>query len=372
MKSKKLLALLLTAALTASMLLAGCGSSDAGSAEPEAEATEEAEPAEEAEETEEAEAAEEPAEAATVEAKDPADVRIALLLVGTINDFGWSQAGYEGVSEAAEEYGFEYSYSESVPLAEMESTLRDYAAQGYDLIIAHGDEFSDAVATVALEFPDVNFAISNGATQDKIPNVLGMDIRNEEQGYIAGYALGLLTKSNKVGWVGSVEGTSQKRVESGFRQGLAASNPDAEPMVSYVGSYSDTATAKEQASAMVEQGADVLFQYAQGAGMGVVQAAVENDVTIVVTSPSQAEAAEGHAAFAVQTVNKDLIKMLIDSYMAGQFGPDLIVEGTFATNLFQINSIDNNVISEEQMADIQAQVDALVDGSLVLETRQLG
>ncbi|MCD8249747.1 MAG: BMP family protein [Lachnospiraceae bacterium] len=356
---KKLVTVMLALVMSMSLLLAGCGSSSESTENTE----EETEVEDDGEET--ADDSEETSEIVA------SDVKVALLLVGAINDYGWSQAGYEGVSEAAEEYGFEFAYSESVALAEMETTLRDYASQGYDLIIAHGDEFSDAVCTVAEEFPDCSFAISNGAPTTELDNVIGMDIRNEEQGYIAGYALGLLTESGKVGFIGSVEGTSQKRVENGLTQGLAASNPDAEVMISYVGSYSDMAAAKEQATAMIEQGADVLFQYAQGAGIGVVQAAAEEGVKIVVTTPSQAEMAEGYAAFAVQTVNKDLVKMLIDSYMDGEFGPDLVIEGTFATNLFQINSIDNDVISEEVMAEIQEQADALADGSLVLETRQL-
>lgn len=344
---KKFLAMLLAGAMILS--LAACGSADNG-----------AEPTEEPKEEETAE-----------EESDGSDIAVALLLTGTINDFGWSQAGYEGVVEAAEEYGFEYSYTENIALADMENTIRDYASQGFNLIIAHGDEFSDSIAKVAPDFPETDFAISNGATKESFDNVLGMDIRNEEQGYIAGYSLGLLTESNIVGFIGSVEGTSQKRVQKGFEQGLAAANPDAKAMISYVGSYSDSATAKEQATAIVEQGADVLFQYAQGAGVGVVEAAIEKDVKIVVTSPKQAEMAPGNACFAVQTVNKDLIKMLLDSYVKGEFGPDLVVEGCFATNLFQINSIDNEVIAEETMAEIQAQVDALVDGTLVLETRKL-
>lgn len=347
---KKFLSVLLTAVMTMALLLTGCssGSSDDASG-----------------------SADSGSGSSKTDVKDPSEVKIALLLVGTINDYGWSQAGYEGVQEAADEYGFEFAYSESVALADMETTLRDYASQGYDLIIAHGDEFSDAVTTVAEEFPEVNFAITNGSPTTNLDNAIGMDIRNEEQGYIAGYALGVLTESGKVGFIGSVEGTSQKRVQSGFEQGLAAANPDAEAMISYVGSYSDTAAAKEQATAQIEQGADVLFQYAQGAGIGVVQAAAEQGVKIVVTSPSQAEMAPGYAAFAVQTVNKNLIKQLIDAYMDGEFGPDLVVEGTFATEIFQINSIDNSVITEEQMSQVQEQVDALVDGSLKLETRQM-
>lgn len=301
------------------------------------------------------------------EAKNAADVKVALLLPGTINDAGWSAAAYNGLMEAQEKFGVQVDYAESVALTEQETTMRDYAAQGYNLIICHGDEFADAASTVADEFPDVSFAVTNAVLSK--PNAIGMDVKNEEQGYIAGYALGLLTKTNKVGFVGSQELASQLRVQAGFEEGLAAANPDAVASISYVGSMDDTTKAKEQALALFEQGCDTTFQYAQGAGIGVVQAAAEQGVTMVVTSPSQAEMNPDHTAFAVQTDMKANIVEVIDQYIQGNFNEDLSIMGTFATGLFQINSVDNDVIPEDVMAQVQAQVDAMIDGSLDLETR---
>ena len=301
------------------------------------------------------------------EAKNAADVKVALLLPGTINDAGWSAAAYNGLMEAQETFGIQVDYAESVALTEQETTMRDYAAQGYNLIICHGDEFADAASTVADEFPDVSFAVTNAVLSKS--NAIGMDVKNEEQGYIAGYALGLLTKSNKVGFVGSMELASQLRVQAGFEEGLAAANPDAVASISYVGSMDDTTKAKEQALALFEQGCDTIFQYAQGAGIGVVQAAAEQGVTMIVTSPSQAEMNPDHTAFAVQTDMKANIVEVIDQYIQGNFNEELSIMGTFATGLFQINSINNDVISEDVMAQVQAQVDALIDGSLDLETR---
>ena len=301
------------------------------------------------------------------EAKNAADVKVALLLPGTINDAGWSAAAYNGLMEAQEKFGVQVDYAESVALTEQETTMRDYAAQGYNLIICHGDEFADAASTVADEFPDVSFAVTNAVLSK--PNAIGMDVKNEEQGYIAGYALGLLTKTNKVGFVGSQELASQLRVQAGFEEGLAAANPDAVASISYVGSMDDTTKAKEQALALFEQGCDTIFQYAQGAGIGVVQAAAEQGVTMVVTSPSQAEMNPDHTAFAVQTDMKANIVEVIDQYIQGNFNEDLSIMGTFATGLFQINSVNNDVIPEDVMAQVQAQVDAMIDGSLDLETR---
>ena len=311
-----------------------------------------------------------PVESSGGGAKDPSGVKVALLLPGTINDAGWSAAAYNGLMEAKDQFGIDVDYSESVPLTEQETTMRDYAAQGYNLIICHGDEFDDAAGVVADEFPDVSFAVTNGTISKN--NAIGMDVKNEEQGYIAGYTLGLLTESNKVGFVGSMEGSSQLRVQNGFEQGLKAANPDAVASISYVGSFDDTTKAKEQALALFEQGCDTIFQYAQGAGIGVVQAAAEKGVTMVVTSPSQAEMNPDHTALAVQTAMKANIVSVIEQYVAGNFSGDPVIMGTFASGVFQVNSVNDAVISQENMDEVQAQIDALKDGSLNLETRAIG
>lgn len=104
-------------------------------------------------------------------------VKVALLLPGNINDAGWSQAAYNGLMDAKKEYDIETSYIESVPLAEQESTIRDYASRGFDLIICHGSDFKDAIFTVAPEFPDTGFAITNSPGQGE--NLVGVGVQNE-------------------------------------------------------------------------------------------------------------------------------------------------------------------------------------------------
>ena len=312
-----------------------------------------------------------PGASAPVESAAPqtgaSEVKAAILLPGTINDAGFSAAGYNGPMEAKDEFGLaDAAYSESVPLAEQESTIRDYANRGYNLIIGHGNDFLDAIKTVAPDYPDTAFAVTNAVVTD-MDNVVGIDIKNEEQGYVAGYALGLLTQSNKVGFVGSMELLAQTRVQNGFEQGLKAANPDAEALVSYVGSMSDSAKAKDQAVALFEQGADCVFQYAQGAGIGVVQAAEENGKTIVVTSPSQQEMAPNTAAMFVQTDTKQQIIAAVQAYVDGEFSSDLKIEGTFASGLFKTGGFNDKLMSSEIQQQVQKVIDDLTSGALVLE-----
>lgn len=349
---KKLFTILLAAVLVLS--LAACGGAASSSAAPAP-----------ADSTPPADSGSTPAEAGSTAPAGGSDMKVALLLPGTINDAGWSAAAYNGLMEAEETYGFESAYTESVPLAEQESVIRDYAARGYNLVICHGNDFLDAVENVAPEFPDTKFAVSN--TTLAMDNAIGMDVKNEEQGYVAGYALGLLTETGKVGFVGSMELVAQKRVENGFIQGLAAANPDAEPIVTYIGSMDDAAKGKDTAKAVFESGADCVFQYAQSAGIGVVQAAEEEGKLIVVTSPSQQEMAPETAAMFVQTATKANIISAIDAFMDGSFNKDLKIEGTFASGLFIADGYNDELIPADAKEKIEAVVQDLKDGKLELD-----
>ncbi|MCC6146260.1 MAG: BMP family ABC transporter substrate-binding protein, partial [Anaerolineaceae bacterium] len=91
-------------------------------------------------------------------AEEGKPIKVALVLGGVITDNGFGAAAYRGLMSAQEEYGIETAYSESVPLAEYENAIRDYANKGFDLVIGHGSEFGDALKIVSEEFPDTYFA----------------------------------------------------------------------------------------------------------------------------------------------------------------------------------------------------------------------
>lgn len=310
-------------------------------------------------------ASEQPAAQAPAATGDAKKAMVALLLPGTINDAGWSAAGYNGLMEGQKKYDLDVAYTESVALADHESTLRDYASRGYGLIICHGDEFSDAVRKVAPEFPETMFAISNSST--RLPNAVGMDVMNEQAGYLAGYALGLLTKANKAGFVSSTEIYPMKRAESGFKQGLKASNPDAEAVIAYVGSGTDAAKGKETAYAVFDKGADAVYQYAQGAGIGVVQAAEEKGKPVVVTSPSQLKMAPKMAALSLMTDMKANILAAIDAYMSHNFNADTEIVGTFGSGLYRVSDINKELFTAEQIQEIQDEVTRLQKNEINVE-----
>lgn len=302
--------------------------------------------------------------AASTDGEDKA-VKVALLLPGNINDAGWSQAAYNGLMDAQKEYDIETSYIESVPLAEQESTIRDYASRGFDLIICHGSDFKDAIFTVAPEFPDTGFAITNSPGQGD--NLVGVGVQNEEQGYMAGYALGLVTKANKVGYVASNEGLAMKRTENGFIAGVKASNPGASVITAYTGSFDDAAKGKETALAIFDKGVDCVFQFAQGSGIGVIQAAAEKNVPIVVTSPSQVKIAPNQAVLSVMSDMKVNILAVITAYVEGEFGPDLKIVGSFQTGLYKVSDINEKFIGGDSKVKVEAAIKDLQAGKITFK-----
>jgi basic membrane protein A len=79
-----------------------------------------------------------------------------------INDFAWSQSMYEALLTIQKEMGkenFEFVYSENMfVVADAAAAIRDYASEGYDLVIAHGSQYGASLSDIAPDFPDTSFA----------------------------------------------------------------------------------------------------------------------------------------------------------------------------------------------------------------------
>lgn len=147
-------------------------------------------------------------------------LKVAMCLSGDINDAGWNQSAYEGLLEAADKYGIETAYTESIDQVNYESSLREYASAGYDLILAVGAEFSDACLAVGTDFPDVKFADFNGACEQE-PNVASYRYTTTETGFLAGVISALLSDSGKVGYIAGSSAAHIQDAINAFKDGVA-------------------------------------------------------------------------------------------------------------------------------------------------------
>ncbi|MDP4095869.1 BMP family protein [Paenibacillus sp. P96] len=199
--------------------------------------------------------------------------RVALVLPEKIGVNPFFVQMDEGFKKAGEEFGVEVKTIESTDPAAFEQNLRATVAENYDLIITATFQAEDALKKVAAENPDKPFAIID--TVVDMPNVRSVGFREHEGAYLLGAAAGLMTKTDKVGMIAAMDIPLIKKYTEGFRQGLESTNPDAEYLVSYVGSFNDPAKAKEMALVQYDQGADFVAGASATGDLGVFEAAKE-------------------------------------------------------------------------------------------------
>ncbi len=92
---------------------------------------------------------------------------------------------------------------------------------------------------------------------------------------------GLMTKSNKVGYVGGLSIPSQLADLAAITKGVESVNPAAKVLGVMTETFSDPARGREAAHAQIADGADVIMQTADSTGLGAMQAAIENNVYLI-------------------------------------------------------------------------------------------
>jgi basic membrane protein A and related proteins len=162
-----------------------------------------------------------------------------------------------------------------------EPNLQILVDQGAGLVIGTGFMLENAVEAVAKRNPGSRFLLIDSPIMDvqgkpyTLPNVKTVVFREEEGSFLIGALTGLVTQSNKVGFVGGMEIPLIKKFEAGYRAGVAQTNPKAEVLVNYTGSFDNVATGKQVAQDLVLKGADVVFHAAGSCGLGAIQAVRE-------------------------------------------------------------------------------------------------
>ena len=195
-------------------------------------------------------------------AQDGEKLKVGFIYVGPVGDGGWSYQHDQGRQAIEAEYGdkIETTFIESVPEgADAERALTQLALAGNKLIFATSFGFMDAVMATAAKFPDVKFEHATG--YKRADNVATYDARFYEGRAVMGTIAGRMTKSNKIGYIGSFPIPE-------VIQGINASfihakkvNPNVEMKVVWAYSWFDPAKEADAAAALIAEGVDVILQH---------------------------------------------------------------------------------------------------------------
>jgi basic membrane protein A len=222
--------------------------------------------------------------------------RVALLMPSSTTDLAFSQSMYQALvamqEKAGGEANFEIKYTENMfSVPDAQAAIRDYASQGFDLVVAHGSQYGAGVEEIAKDFPEVSFAWGTDVNTFGLPNVYAYTAAAEQGGFVNGVLAATLTKSRTIGVTGPVEVGDAKTYIAGFGQGVAAVDPAITISKTWTGSFSDVAAMTEAAKAHITAGADVLTGSSQSV-VGSIGAAKEaGDVLWFGTQADQASLA---------------------------------------------------------------------------------
>ncbi|MFN8527199.1 MAG: BMP family ABC transporter substrate-binding protein [Anaerolineae bacterium] len=243
--------------------------------------------------------------AATVLAQDN-PLRITLVINGVLGDKSFFDSAQRGMDRAIDDFDVEVNTIElGIDPANWESGLDDAMSdtESYDILIAGTFQLVDFVGARAAEYPDKIFitydaAVAYGAQEDAdtandnlcvdgCVNVYGATYKQNEGSFVAGVYAAAMSQLEGVDGItpgdaiiGAVGGQDIPVINDfivGYEQGACLVSPDSQVIVQYAGGWNDPARGKEIALAMYEQGADIVFQIAGGTGVGVFEAAQEQN-----------------------------------------------------------------------------------------------
>ena len=192
-------------------------------------------------------------------------------------DKSFNEAAYNGAEQYKKDTGGTYGDLEISGDAQREQAIRQFAQKGFSPIVVPGFSWATALTTVAAEFPDTHFVIIDSVVD--APNVRSVVFKEQEGSYLVGILAGLATKSGTIGVVPAFNFDLLEAFACGYKQGAMSVNPKVKVLETYVGAgfdaFNDPGKATEVTKSQLDQGADVVFAVAGGAGIGILQAAAD-------------------------------------------------------------------------------------------------
>ena len=204
-------------------------------------------------------------------------------------DKSFNEAAYGGAKKWSEETGATYKALEMQSEAQREQALRRLAESGANPIVMTGFAFGDTLNTVAPDYPDTKFVIIDMVVEQ--PNVRSVVFTEEQGSYLVGMMAAMASKSDTVGFIGGMDIPLIRKFACGYAQGVKAAKPEAKVVQNMTGTtpaaWKDPVKGTELAKAQISQGADVIYAAAGGTGMGVLQAAADENILSIGVDSNQ-------------------------------------------------------------------------------------
>ena len=334
--------------------------------------------------------AKEDAEKKETEAASGEKVKVTLLVTGSFGDKAFNDSAQAGMKKIESEMGDQVEV-EMIEMGsdktEFEGSMLDAAESDADIIITGLWDMKEITEQVAQEFPEKKFIIFDtdvDYTLGDLSNVYSMSYKQNEGAFLAGVLAASVTSSDMefanedavIGFVGAKDTAAVINDSAvGYIEGAQFVNPDIKVLVSYVGSYVDSATAKELALTQYSSGADCVFVAAGPASVGVIEAGAESQKYVIGVDSDQALAYEGkdEANYIISSAIKGVGDSLFSSIERAQAGElpygehETLGLAEGAVGLAD-NEIYNTVVPEDVRTAVDGAKEKLLAGEVTVDT----
>lgn len=282
--------------------------------------------------------------------------KIAMILPGVITDESWNYTAYEGLMQL-QDAGYEVTYLESIDVSAAESVARNFVAEGYQLIFAHGSQFGDTMIRVAEDCPEQFFFVYGKPPADSFPPNCGFVDACQYQGaYVCGALAALMSEGGSIGYIGGLESAAQLAMKNSYIQGAESVNPDIEVQYIMTGVTDDPAKGRESAIAMIDHGVNVIMHSADTTGLGVIEACVDSNVYVIGYGSDQHDLAPELMLTSVSEIIPPVIVAQAAAVEEGTFG------GILTPGLGE--GVELGTYSERIPDDVMEKVDEITAGVL--------
>lgn len=307
------------------------------------------------------------------------DVDLSVAMVtdeGGVNDQSFNQSAWEGLQQAEDEFGVTVSYQESQQEADYVPNFEYLIDSDIDLIWGIGYKLADAGMAAAEANPDKKFGIIDHSYGDETPeNMIGVVFKQEQPSFLVGYIAGKMTETDKVGFVGGIEGDVIWGFDYGYQAGVKyAANElgkDIEVLSQYADSFGDAAKGKSIATNMYQQGMDIVFHAAGGVGDGVIEAAKEQDKWVIGVDRDQNYMAPDHVLTSAMKRVDVAVYNVVKALKEGNFdGGTTVVYGLADGGAVDIAPTSDKNVPADLLAEVETLKQMIIDGEIEVPFNQ--
>ncbi|MDC0862953.1 BMP family ABC transporter substrate-binding protein [bacterium] len=188
--------------------------------------------------------------------------KVGFIYVGPTGDHGWTYRHDIGRQDVEKHFGdkVETTFIESVKYGpDAERAIRAMAKGGADIIFATSFGYMEPMLKVAKEFPNVKFEHATGYKQSK--NMSSYGLRLYQARHVQGVIAGMMTKTNKICYVGAFPIPEVIREINTYYLGAKSVNPDVDIDIIWVNTWYNPGREADAAKVMIAEGCDMVAQH---------------------------------------------------------------------------------------------------------------